>query len=107
MAYHSVVRQSYPHNLHRAVNDFLADIDGANHPYDDFADMTNPDIREDALSVLTDRHREILRNRYEEHLTLNEIGELMGITGNRVRQLEHCAFGKIRRRIIHNYKQAN
>jgi RNA polymerase sigma factor (sigma-70 family) len=41
-----------------------------------------------ALRFLPDRHREVLCLRYFEHKSLGEVGEIMGVCRERVRQLE-------------------
>jgi RNA polymerase sigma-32 factor len=53
---------------------------------------------EAALEALDDREREILESRHltEEPLQLKELGAKMGVTKQRVAQLERRAFGKLR-----------
>lgn len=53
------------------------------------------------LAALTDREREILEWRYgvnNEQRTLFEVGEQLGLSAERVRQLENRALGKLRAR---------
>jgi RNA polymerase sigma-32 factor len=55
-----------------------------------------------ALDSLTDRERLIIRARRlrEEHSTLEELGVRLGITKERVRQLEHRAFRKLQDAVL-------
>ena len=52
------------------------------------------------IKVLDEREREIIKHRYglegEEPKTLNEVGEMLGISRERVRQLENRALKKLR-----------
>ena len=52
-----------------------------------------------AVGALPERERDIMRRRHlcEEPLTLTELGERMGISKERVRQLEERAIGRLRR----------
>jgi RNA polymerase primary sigma factor len=55
---------------------------------------------DDAMQVLTTRERQVLRMRYglaggREH-TLGEIADQLGVTSERVRQIESAALGKLR-----------
>lgn len=59
-------------------------------------------ITKKLLSVLPDRAREVITNRYglgkaTERMTLESIGQLYGITRERVRQIENYALGNIRK----------
>ena len=56
-------------------------------------------LAKQALSVLTEREREIVAARLglcEPEQTLAEVGEMLGITGSRVRQIEQRAYRKMR-----------
>ncbi|OQA87757.1 MAG: RNA polymerase sigma factor SigA [bacterium ADurb.Bin236] len=58
------------------------------------------EIVDDALSGLSEREQMVLKMRYGldggKEKTLREIARLMGISAERVRQLENAAFGKLR-----------
>jgi len=67
--------------------------------------MDRDDLRvvlDEALSTLDPREREILRSRFardgEDIPTLEQIGQKMGISRERVRQLEHRALARLRER---------
>lgn len=49
-----------------------------------------------ALSTLTSREREVIKIRFEDDLTLEEIGARLGVTGTRVLQIEAKALRKLR-----------
>ncbi len=55
---------------------------------------------ESLMKVLDDREKEIIKHRFglegEEPKTLNEVGEMLGISRERVRQLENRALKKLR-----------
>ena len=58
---------------------------------------------EKALSFLTDREQEILRKRFIEGKTLNEVGTSIGITRERTRQCEAKALRKLRHPYLLQY----
>jgi len=49
-----------------------------------------------AAGGLDERLQTILRLRYKQDYTLEKVGEVLGLTGARVRQLEEIALTKIR-----------
>ena len=53
----------------------------------------------DAMATLTDREQLIIRERRlrEDSVTLEKLGERLGISKERVRQIEHQALGKLRK----------
>jgi RNA polymerase primary sigma factor len=54
---------------------------------------------EEALEALNPREREIIHLRFQDGLTLQEIGERFGITRERTRQLQEQAIAKLRKRV--------
>jgi RNA polymerase primary sigma factor len=81
------------------INDLVADT---NNPSPDEAVCEGDDIRHllDLLSDIDERESTILRLRYglagEEPMTLKQIGQRIGLTRERVRQIEHEALRKLR-----------
>lgn len=81
------------------INDLVADT---NNPTPDEAVCEGDDIRHllDLLSDIDEREATILRLRYglagEEPMTLKQIGQRIGLTRERVRQIEHEALRKLR-----------
>ncbi|MGE5611537.1 MAG: RNA polymerase sigma factor RpoD/SigA [Bacillota bacterium] len=81
------------------INDLVADT---NNPSPDEAVCEGDDIRHllDLLSDIDEREATILRLRYglagEEPMTLKQIGQRIGLTRERVRQIEHEALRKLR-----------
>jgi RNA polymerase sigma-32 factor len=53
----------------------------------------------DAMQALTDREQLIIRERRlrEDSVTLEKLGERLGISKERVRQIEHQALGKLKK----------
>jgi len=80
--------------------DILSDAD-APTPDDDLRSAGLSRSLEDAMSNLRDREVEILRAYFgldgNDPMTLEEIGERMGVTRERVRQIKQRALSKIRR----------
>jgi RNA polymerase sigma-32 factor len=83
--------------------DFL--IDGSMDQETTLADTENRDIRREiltsALNSLNPRERRVFEARrlVEEPLTLKELSEEMGISGERVRQIEARAFEKVQKAV--------
>lgn len=81
------------------INDLVADT---NTPSPDEAVLDADNIRhlKELLGEIDEREATILRLRYglagEEPMTLKQIGERIGLTRERVRQIEHEALGKLR-----------
>lgn len=85
----------------------LNTIEGATydvHPADGYLDLR--DILEQNLAQLTSDQELVLRKRFgleDEHpLTLDEVGELLGISRERVRQIQKIALAKLRS-LLHTY----
>ena len=53
-------------------------------------------IMSDILDTLSEREAQVLRMRYYEDMTLNEVARSFGITSERIRQIEHKALRKLR-----------
>jgi RNA polymerase primary sigma factor len=81
------------------INDMVADT---HNPSPDVIVCENDQLRllGELLHDIDDRAAKILRLRYgldgEDPMTLKEIGERIGLTRERVRQIEHEAIGKLR-----------
>jgi RNA polymerase primary sigma factor len=56
-------------------------------------------VLQDAMSALSPREREIISQRFQEGLTLQEVGDRFKITRERTRQLQEQALGKLRKRL--------
>ena len=56
-----------------------------------------------ALSILTDREREVLHQRYEERKTYSAIGVTFHVTASTVQKNEYSAFRKLRHRQVMGY----
>ena len=83
----------------------LGDVIPDENVVDPADSMDRDDLRgvlDDALASLDTREREILRSRFardgEDIPTLEQIGRKMGISRERVRQLEHRALARLRER---------
>lgn len=80
------IRYDYPRNLMAAImkqdyyNDRLPDIE----------DVTN------TLLTLLPHEKDVIEFRYKDGLTLKETGEYVGVTGERIRQIELKALRKLR-----------
>lgn len=85
------------------INDLVADT---NNPTPDEAVLDQDNIRHlmELLGDIDEREATILRLRYglggEEPMTLKQIGERIGLTRERVRQIEHEALAKLRDAMI-------
>jgi RNA polymerase primary sigma factor len=80
--------------------DILVD-DDANPPDEDVGTNDLSRSIDDALSHLRDREAKVLRSYFgfggNDPMTLEEIGQEMGVTRERVRQIKERALGKLRR----------
>ena len=83
-----------PISTHGVKSVFLHDILEANdgsHVYTEFKDLM-----EHAEEVLTERQYDCLSLYYREHMTLQEIGDKLDLTRERVRQILKEAINKLR-----------
>ena len=83
------VRLAYPDNLYRAIF-------GYNSDYQDIDTVDQLRGLEYVLSLLDEREQSVINWRYKEGKTQEEIGERLGITGGRARQIEMHALRKLR-----------
>ena len=81
------------------LGDFIADSNMA-EPFEATADTMLREQLEEVLSTLTEREQEILRLRVGfdngRPMTLEEVGELYGLTRERIRQIESKALRKLK-----------
>ena len=81
------------------INELVADM---HNPGPDIIVRDNDELRRlgELLDVIDDREAKILKLRYgldgEDPMTLKEIGERIGLTRERVRQIEHETLRKLR-----------
>ena len=50
------------------------------------------------MELLNDREKTVIKHRYENELSLEQIGQMIGVTRERVRQIENKALYKLRKR---------
>ncbi len=81
------------------ISETVAD-ERCRRPDEDLVDQTNADTVRELLGKLTPRELTILRSRFgfdgEEDETLRDIGEQMGLTRERIRQIQNKALGKLK-----------
>jgi RNA polymerase sigma factor (sigma-70 family) len=81
------------------LGDFVTDSD-AEDPFAVIADSARKDELSRALATLDEREQTVLRLRYgldgQQPRTLSDVGDRLGITRERVRQIETRALGKLR-----------
>ena len=58
--------------------------------------LERPKIVEEVLETLTNREEEVIRLRFFEGKTLQQIGRKLGVTRERIRQIETKAVNKLR-----------
>lgn len=82
----------YPENLIRGIG--VEKVFGT----DPYTELTPEQIKglEHAISQLSSREADIIRMRYQEHMTLQEIGEEYAISRERVRQLVEKSLRRLR-----------
>jgi RNA polymerase primary sigma factor len=90
-------------NGDKPVHELIAD-DGAASPEEDLIRSQNRDIVREALSELTHQERTVLSHRFGlddgPMLTLNEIGRILGLSRERVRQIETQGKKRLRKIVI-------
>lgn len=91
-----MIRQPYPMNMLLSLTDKTI--------------LEPPTLTEDvlagleyALSVLNDREREILRQRFEQRKPVVDIAADFGVTKSRIRECEYNALRKLRQRTVLGY----
>src|ERR1043166_1842479 len=84
------------------VGDIIRD-EKAENPYEQLEGKTNADMIRELLPTLDKREMEILRQRFAldggTEKTLEEIGERLGVTRERIRQVQNAALQKLRKKI--------
>jgi RNA polymerase sigma factor (sigma-70 family) len=82
-----------------SIIDTITDQNSANHDEQNFQDRLSDDVKE-VLESITSREAEILKLRFgigsDSDMTLQEIGDLFGVTRERIRQIEAKALKKLR-----------
>lgn len=82
-----------------SISDVVADLNNP-RPDEEVMNFNNLEQMHDLLEAIDDRAATILRLRFglagEEPMTLKEIGKRVGLTRERVRQIEHEAINKLR-----------
>jgi RNA polymerase primary sigma factor len=98
-AYHSPTQFAGGGDEEMSISELVADM---NNPTPDVAVVESDDLRHlsELLDVIADRAAKILKLRYglegEDPMTLKQIGQQIGLTRERVRQIEHEALRKLR-----------
>ncbi len=87
----------------------LVGDENAINPFDRLRDKSQLVDLEDMLAQLEPRESEIIRLRFglggEQPLTLEEVGEVFGVTRERVRQIQNIAITKLRRGFVSRERQ--
>lgn len=86
------------------AEDEIAELVPDDHEQSPFESLRDKDLREkvsSAFSILNERERKIIFARFgldgDEPTTLDDLGETLGITRERTRQLQNAALAKLRR----------
>lgn len=83
----------------RAILDSIAD-ENSNDPASEYADQAAERMLAQWLKQLTKQQREVMQHRYglngHGRRTLEEVGELLGVTRERVRQVQLAALARLR-----------
>jgi len=84
------------------IKDVVADANALT-PYRQLESKTNTDLIREMVATLDHREAEILRFRFgldgDSERTLEEVGEKLGVTRERIRQIQNTALNKLRRKI--------
>lgn len=90
------------------LGELIGDENGIN-PFEELRDKALKNDLHQFLEDLEPREAEIIRLRFgldgENEKTLEEVGEIFGVTRERVRQLQNIALTKMRRALIENERQ--
>lgn len=87
------ISATYPFNL---IEEILSDGTSDDEPIECYSiDL----MRKVMATYLTDREQRIMEMRYREHMTLEDIGKVYGVTRERIRQVENKCFRKLRNHI--------
>ena len=81
-------------SLNRLI-DYIVDTSEA-APIDILYQQQLQNDLDDLMDCLTDRERRVLGLRYKQELTLEDAGGIMGVTRERIRQIEKEALDKLR-----------
>ena len=96
MSRQAMLKQPYPLNM------LLTLLDATTLEVPELTDDVLAGL-EYALSMLTDREREVLHQRYEERNTYSAIGATFHVTTSTVQKNEYSAFRKLRHRQVMGY----
>ncbi len=80
------------------VSDLIPD-ENASMPWDEMSDVNNVEIIKNLVSTLDDREKKVITKRFglngEDPKTLDEIGEIFGLTRERIRQIQNIVIRKL------------
>jgi len=96
MSRQAMLKQPYPLNM------LLTLLDATTLEVPELTDDVLAGL-EYALSMLTDREREVLYQRYKERKTYSAIGAAFHVTASTVQKNEYSAFRKLRHRQVMGY----
>lgn len=94
------IKYPYPYNLLYDICDYFRDKENM---ADEELDLEQIKGIKYALSTLTEREQDVLSLRYEDCLTLEEIGDRYDITRERIRQIAYKGLRKLRHPSRWNY----
>ncbi len=82
-----------------AGEDAIAETMVLKHPEDSVENADLSSIVADLIATLPTREREVIEGRFSCDMTLKEIGEILGLTRERIRQIEKIALATLRGRL--------